>query len=96
MQSGIQIDTLLKDPPSETNGFYFQQTMYRIKDPRKTIPFYNEVLGMRLLKQCDFPEMKFSLFFMGYKQPEELPPAGSTDDERMRFALSTPSTVELT
>jgi lactoylglutathione lyase len=38
-------------------------TMIRIKDPSKSIPFY-ESLGFSLLDSFDFPQYKFSLYFM--------------------------------
>lgn len=37
--------------------------------------------------------MKFSLFFMGYKEASEIP---EEENERRKFALSTSSTIELT
>lgn len=73
--------------------FIFQQTMYRIKDPRKTIPFYTGVLGMKLLQKLDFPSMKFSLYFMGFE--DELVGELGTK-ERSQWAFSRKATLELT
>ena len=41
-------------------------TMLRVGDLERSIRFYTEVLGMRLLRKADFPEGKFTLAFVGY------------------------------
>lgn len=41
-------------------------TMLRVGDLRRSIDFYTEVLGMRLLRQNDYPDGKFTLAFLGY------------------------------
>src|SRR5690625_3841422 len=45
-------------------------TMLRVGNLERSIKFYTEVLGMRLLRQQDYPEGRFTLAFVGY-QPEE-------------------------
>ena len=42
----------------------WQQTMLRIKDPSKTIPFYTDLMGMTLIDTLDFPQWKFKLYFL--------------------------------
>lgn len=41
-------------------------TMLRTGDLQRSIEFYTEVLGMRLLRQKDYPDGKFTLAFIGY------------------------------
>lgn len=40
-------------------------TMLRVGDLAQSITFYTEVLGMRLLRQHDYPEGRFTLAFLG-------------------------------
>ncbi|MCX7183868.1 MAG: lactoylglutathione lyase [Nitrosospira sp.] len=42
-------------------------TMLRVGDLEKSITFYTEVLGMKVLRRKDYPEGKFTLAFVGYQ-----------------------------
>ena len=77
---------------STTSDFVMNQTMLRIKDPAKSVPFYEEVLGMTLLDRFDFPDMEFSLYFMGYPGSEIPTDAG----ERAKWVFEQPALLELT
>eukprot|EP01025_Chloroclados_australasicus_P042670 TRINITY_DN45360_c0_g1_i1.p1 TRINITY_DN45360_c0_g1~~TRINITY_DN45360_c0_g1_i1.p1 ORF type:complete len:203 (+),score=20.88 TRINITY_DN45360_c0_g1_i1:56-610(+) len=81
-----------RDPA--TKGFKFQQTMLRIKDPKRSLDFYTRVLGMTLLTKLDFDEMGFSLLFLAYcKSPDEVP-----DDpkDRIEHTFGRDAVLELT
>lgn len=41
-------------------------TMLRVGNLEKSLDFYQNVLGMRLLRRKDYPEGRFSLAFVGY------------------------------
>jgi lactoylglutathione lyase len=41
-------------------------TMLRVGDMQRSVRFYTEVLGMKLLRTTDRPEQKYSLAFVGY------------------------------
>jgi lactoylglutathione lyase len=41
-------------------------TMLRVGDLDRSIAFYTEVLGMRLLRRSEHPEGRFTLAFVGY------------------------------
>ncbi len=41
-------------------------TMLRVGDLEKSIAFYTDVLGMKLLRRRDYPDGKFTLAFLGY------------------------------
>lgn len=41
-------------------------TMLRVTDLERSIEFYCDVMGMKLLRRKDYPEGKFTLAFVGY------------------------------
>ncbi len=46
-------------------------TMIRVGDLERSLAFYTEVLGMRLLRRQDYPEGRFTLAFVGYCDESE-------------------------
>ncbi|MBD8533009.1 MULTISPECIES: lactoylglutathione lyase [unclassified Massilia] len=44
----------------------FLHTMLRVGDLQRSIDFYTNVLGMKLLRTSDNPEYKYKLAFLGY------------------------------
>jgi len=50
--------------PAVSRGFTLNHTMLRVKDPAVALDFYSRVMGMRVLRKLDFPEMKFTLYFL--------------------------------
>jgi len=46
-------------------------TMIRVGNLDRSIAFYTEVLGMRLLRRDDYPEGRFTLAFVGYGEESE-------------------------
>lgn len=71
------------------------QTMLRVRDPKISVAFYQDVLGMQLLDRFDFPKMKFSLYFLGYLGPDE-PQPPEDRVERAAFAFRHRGAIELT
>lgn len=41
-------------------------TMLRVGDLERSVKFYTEVLGMKVLRTTDRPEQKYTLAFVGY------------------------------
>jgi len=49
----------------------FAQVMLRVADLQKSIDYYQNVLGMQLLRTRENPEYKYSLAFMGYGEEDD-------------------------
>ncbi|MDR0575996.1 MAG: lactoylglutathione lyase [Candidatus Accumulibacter sp.] len=46
-------------------------TMIRVGDLERSLAFYTEILGMRLLRRQDYPGGRFTLAFVGYCDESE-------------------------
>ncbi|KAL3828489.1 hypothetical protein ACJIZ3_017291 [Penstemon smallii] len=76
-----------------TKGYFLQQTMLRVKDPKVSLDFYSRVMGMSLLKRLDFEELKFTLYFLGYEDTSSAP---SDPIERTAWTFGRKAVLELT
>jgi lactoylglutathione lyase len=82
------------EPPAATRGFVFNHSMLRVKDPAIALDFYTRVIGLRVLRKLDFPEMKFSLYFLAHPSAMD----GVPDDigERTAWTFSQRGILEFT
>ena len=46
-------------------------TMLRVGDLQRSIDFYTQVLGMKLLRQKDYPDGRFTLAFVGFGEESD-------------------------
>ncbi|KII92513.1 hypothetical protein PLICRDRAFT_474648 [Plicaturopsis crispa FD-325 SS-3] len=51
---------------AETASFKFNHTMLRVKDPKVSLKFYTEVIGMELISQQAFSD--FTLYFLAFDE----------------------------
>ncbi len=79
-------------PAAATQGFVFNHSMLRVKDPAVSLDFYTRVMGMRVLRKLDFPEMKFSLYFLA----RDVADAPEDIGERTTWTFSQRGILELT
>ncbi len=82
------------DPDPQTQDYVFNHSMLRVKDPAVALDFYSRVMGMRLLRRLDFPELTFSLYFLAMVPPGEQVP--ETAGERTVYTFGRQSVLELT
>jgi lactoylglutathione lyase len=67
LSTGIHVH----DPNPEEILMRILHTMLRVGNLERTIEFYTTVMGMKLLRQKDYPEGKFTLAFVGYGPESE-------------------------
>ena len=80
----------------ETHSYVFNQTMLRIKDPKISLDFYTRVIGMKLYRKLDFPEMKFTLYFLGMPGDVDDNNVPLNDTKRTTWTFKQRAMLELT
>lgn len=81
-------------PSAASDGFVLNHCMLRVKDPAVSLDFYTRVFGMRVLRKLDFPEMKFSLYFLQRASAADVAPNDA--GERTAWTFAQRGLLELT
>lgn len=79
--------------PEGTEDFIMQQTMLRVKDPVKSLEFYCDALGFRLVLYLEFPQWGFNVYFVCPGVASDIPEGQAAQWE---YCMNNPGTIELT
>jgi len=75
---------------AETASFKFNHTMLRIKDPKVSLDFYQNIIGMELYSKKEFSD--FTLYFLAFNiEGREL-----TAEEKEKYRFAREGVLELT
>mmetsp|Transcript_23793 Transcript_23793/g.37446 ORF Transcript_23793/g.37446 Transcript_23793/m.37446 type:complete len:256 (+) Transcript_23793:68-835(+) len=93
-EGALDVSAYMAGPtPEGTEDFIMQQTMFRVKDPKKSLDFYCNVLGFKLVHYSEYPEWKFNVYFVAPVSSSTVQP---TESGRWNHCMNTPGCVELT
>ncbi|OWB54486.1 hypothetical protein B5S28_g333 [[Candida] boidinii] len=77
---------------SNIQSYRMNHSMIRVRDPKESLKFYRDLLGMKLYSTRDFPDAKFTLYFLGYEHdPNYVENLETSVPQACRFSI-----VELT
>lgn len=82
--------------PVQSQGFTFNHTMLRVKDPTVSLRFYTQILGMTLLHVKRFKEMGFDLYFLAKLTEQERQELPNTDEDLAIYTFRQRGILELT
>lgn len=54
---------------TDTGTYRMNHTMIRVKDPEKSLSFYQDIMGMKLKRVAENKGANFNLYFLGYGPP---------------------------
>eukprot|EP00294_Goniomonas_avonlea_P016195 CAMPEP_0114556202 /NCGR_PEP_ID=MMETSP0114-20121206/9167_1 /TAXON_ID=31324 /ORGANISM="Goniomonas sp, Strain m" /LENGTH=332 /DNA_ID=CAMNT_0001741399 /DNA_START=10 /DNA_END=1008 /DNA_ORIENTATION=+ len=74
---GYWIEVIRRNPDTGFKGYNLAQTMIRVKDIKRSLAFYCDILGMTLISERHFEAAKFSLYFLA-----QLPPGTQVPDPK--------------
>lgn len=75
-----------KDTLPTSSPFNYAQTMIRVKDPKKSIAFYVDILGGTLINERHFSD--FSLYFVMWPEDKSGVPSDPTSQEAYNYMKS--------
>lgn len=81
------VEVIAQNPVAETESvtttdiqtYRMNHTMIRVKDKDVSLDFYQNTMGMRLLRTAENPDAKFNLYFLAYGPPATGEPAGGVN-----------------
>ena len=78
-----------------TSGFKLNHSMLRVKNPKTSLDFYQNILGATLIETFEFQAMGFTLYFLGFEAGlvDQMP---SDRAERIQWLASQSGLLELT
>ncbi|KAG0050449.1 Lactoylglutathione lyase [Gryganskiella cystojenkinii] len=82
---------------TDIKTYEFNHTMIRVKDPKVSLEFYQEILGMQLLSTMENEGGKFTLYFLAYVNEQDRALLAKKDsNERRAYATGRSGVLELT
>jgi lactoylglutathione lyase len=57
---------------TDTSSYKFNHSMLRVKDPKHSVHFYQDILGMKQINKISNPDAKFDLYFLAYDWPQSV------------------------
>lgn len=71
-----------QDGKTDVSSYRLNHTMIRVKDAQRSIRFYREVLGMKLLSTSEHPNAEFTLYFLGFNDDDSFVENSLTREEQ--------------
>merc|ERR1719242_2822621 len=80
--NGYWVEVVSRREWKKDEKYNLSQTMLRVKDAKKSLKFYVDILGMRLVKEMHFEKAKFSLYFLSSAVKDEVDLKGMNGDDK--------------